>query len=65
MRDLIASSLLFAAVVASGVSGGQMLAQLPANETVYASGLEGPRGLAFGPDGTLYVAEAGLGGKTV
>lgn len=64
MRDLIASSLLFAAVVASGVSGGQMLAQLPANETVYASGLEGPRGLAFGPDGTLYVAEAGLGGKT-
>jgi hypothetical protein len=42
-----------------------MLAQLPANATVYASGLQGPRGLAFGPDGTLYVAEAGLGGTTV
>ena len=42
-----------------------MLAQLPANATVYASGLEGPRGLAFGPDGTLYVAEAGLGGTNV
>jgi hypothetical protein len=42
-----------------------MLAQLPANATLYASGLEGPRGLAFGPDGTLYVAEAGLGGTTV
>jgi hypothetical protein len=41
-----------------------MLGQLPANETVYASGLEGPRGLAFGPDGSLYVAEAGLGGTT-
>jgi hypothetical protein len=41
-----------------------MLAQLPANATVYASGLEGPRGLAFGTDGSLYVAEAGLGGKT-
>jgi len=40
-----------------------MLAQLPANATVYASGLQGPRGLAFGSDGTLYVAEAGLGGK--
>jgi hypothetical protein len=41
-----------------------MLAQLPPNATVYASGLEGPRGLAFGPDGSLYVAEAGLGGTT-
>ena len=26
------------------------------------SGLDGPRGLAFGPDGGLYVAEAGRGG---
>jgi hypothetical protein len=59
------SSFLCAAVLASGASGVRMLAQLPANATVYASGLQGPRGLAFGPDGTLYVAEAGLGGKTV
>lgn len=55
-------SFMCAAVLASGASGVQMLAQLPANATVYASGLEGPRGLAFGPDGSLYVAEAGLGG---
>jgi hypothetical protein len=59
-----ASSILCAAVFASGASGVQMLAQLPANATVYASGLEGPRGLAFGPDGSLYVAEAGTGGTT-
>ena len=37
-------------------------AQQPSTFTVYAKGLEGPRGLRFGPDGTLYVAEAGTGG---
>src|ERR1017187_3511929 len=36
-------------------------AQSP-NVTVFASGLAGPRGLKFGPDGDLYVAEAGFGG---
>jgi len=30
--------------------------------TTYATGLTNPRGLTFGPDGSLYVAEAGTGG---
>jgi hypothetical protein len=34
----------------------------PITPTVFASGLEYPRGLAWGPDGYLYVAEAGTAG---
>ena len=34
-----------------------------ANVSVFAQGLSNPRGLTFGPDGNLYVAEGGAGGN--
>jgi sugar lactone lactonase YvrE len=63
--------LLFRLFIMISVLGG--LAMLPvsaragaATETVkvIASRLDNPRHLAFGPDGALYVAEAGRGGDT-
>lgn len=44
------------------VSGVPALASPAPTVTVVASGLNNPRGLSFGPDGALYVAEAGTGG---
>src|SRR5436309_14825319 len=40
----------------------QVFAHSPSNVSVFATGLNNPRGLKFGPDGFLYVAEGGTGG---
>lgn len=55
-----ACSALVAAVLACPVAAGAATLRLDA---VVMSGLASPRGLAFGPDGSLYVAEAGSGGN--
>ena len=46
----------------SGPSVDRKHAHSRPSVTKYATGLTNPRGLTFGPDGKLYVAEAGVGG---
>jgi hypothetical protein len=62
VKKIIAALICLTAGFAVSTASIPACAQLSSNATVYASGLESPRGLKFGPDGDLYVAEAGTGG---
>jgi hypothetical protein len=51
-----------AAALALSAIAGSSSAAAAANVSVFSSGFNNPRGLKFGPDGSLYVAEGGTGG---
>ncbi len=55
-------SLIVMAAICAPFGFAQTTATLSPNATVFATGLSNPRGLKFGPDGLLYVAEGGTGG---
>jgi plastocyanin/sugar lactone lactonase YvrE len=59
-RSLLLALLL--SLVCFAMSGGSGVAQGETTVSVYASGLVNPKQMAFGPDGTLYVAESGKPG---
>jgi len=61
-RGVAFGAVILASFTLTQVGTTTLLAQ--SNALVIASGLDNPRGLAFGPDGALYVAEAGRGGQT-
>src|SRR5689334_3478700 len=59
---ILATALLVAAGVLSLATPVRTAAAQTGDVDVVATGLVNPRGLAFGLDGSLYVAEAGRGG---
>ena len=62
MRRSVGAAVVFTAVV--GLSDFTTTVRGQSAVQVIAAGLVNPRGLAFGPDGALYVVEAGAGGNS-
>src|SRR3990170_2309953 len=63
MKLFAVASIAFAALLAAGIAVAPATAQTgPSAGTLLAGELLNPRGITLGPDGMLYVAEAGEGG---
>src|SRR5690348_13020345 len=60
----LATLVLLVSVSLGNAAGVRAADSRAAEVSVFASGLDNPRGLKFGPDGSLYVAEGGSGGTT-
>lgn len=58
----VTALLALAAVTALGGAATAATPSKSGGLTVVAEGLDNPRGIGFGPDGALYVAESGSGG---
>ncbi len=61
MKHILSHAALSAAVLALAAAPAMAQTPPPSPFQVVMSGLDNPYGLAFGPDGSLYVAEAGTG----